>query len=93
LAIIFTWVFNHNRGSLFLAVLLHASVDANLFPSLFPAAIVTNTNLFLLIGFGLPAVLIVLLTRGRLGYSGEDPLASRMEVIRDRGSILASNQE
>jgi uncharacterized protein len=87
LAIIFTWVFNHNRGSLFLAVLLHASVDANLFPTLFPAPIVTNTNLFLLIGFGLPAVLIVLLTRGRLGYSGEDPLDSRMEVIRDRGSI------
>lgn len=92
LAIIFTWVFNHNRGSLFLAVLLHASVDANLFPSLFPAPLVTNTNLFLLIGFGLPAVLIVLVTRGRLGYGGEDPLDSPMEVIHDRGSILASNQ-
>jgi uncharacterized protein len=72
LAIIVTWVFNHNRGSLFLTVLLHASVDADLFPTLFPAPIVTDTNLFLLVGFGLPAVLIVLVTRGGLGYAREE---------------------
>jgi hypothetical protein len=29
---------------------------------------VANTNLFLLIGYGLPAALVVLATRGRLGY-------------------------
>jgi membrane protease YdiL (CAAX protease family) len=69
LAAIITWVFNHTRESLFIAVLLHASVDADLLPLLFPAAIVTHTDLFLLISFGVPALIIILLTRGKLGYS------------------------
>jgi membrane protease YdiL (CAAX protease family) len=68
LAILLTWVFNCTRGSLLLVILLHASVDATLLPSLFPTSLVTSTNLFPLIGFGVPALLIVLLTRGRLGY-------------------------
>jgi uncharacterized protein len=68
LAIIITWVFNHTRASLFIAILLHTSVDANLFPLLFPAPLVTNTDLFPLIGFGVPALVIVIATRGRLGY-------------------------
>jgi len=76
LAIIITWVFNHTRGSLFIAVLLHASVDANLLPLLFPAPIITKTDLFLVIGFGLPALLIVLLTHGHLGYRREIQLSS-----------------
>ncbi len=69
LSIIFTWVFNHTRGSVFIAILLHASVDTSgALTSLFPAPIVTSTDLITLIGFGVPALLIVLLTRGRLGY-------------------------
>jgi membrane protease YdiL (CAAX protease family) len=69
LAIIITWVFNHTRESLFIAILLHASVDADLLPQLFPARIVTHTDLFPLLGFGIPALIIILLTRGKLGYS------------------------
>ncbi len=73
LGVVFTWVFNHTRASLLLAVLLHASVDANLLPMLFPAPIVTRTDLFRLVGFGVPAMLIVLATRGRLGYEEVQP--------------------
>lgn len=72
LAVIFTWVFNHTRGSIFTAILAHASVntpEAVLVP-LFLVVDQTRLNLALLIGFGVPALLIVILTRGRLGYEG-----------------------
>jgi uncharacterized protein len=72
-AIIYTWVFNHTRGSIFIAVLLHTSTNANLLPQLFPAPSVTSTDLFGVIGFGVPALLIVFFTRGRLGYNSTPP--------------------
>jgi membrane protease YdiL (CAAX protease family) len=70
LAIIMTWVFNHTRGSFFIAVLLHASFDAfgSTVQPLFSASIVSTTNLLFAIGFAVPALLILILTRGRLGY-------------------------
>jgi CAAX protease family protein len=69
MSIIFTWVFNHTRGSLFIAILLHTGINTSstLIP-LFPVPIVIGTDLAALIGFGVPALLIVILTRGRLGY-------------------------
>ena len=71
LAVILTWIFNHTRGSVFLALLAHASVNTPqvaLVP-LFPALTMTSLNLAALIGFGVPALLILILTRGSLGYS------------------------
>lgn len=70
IAILLTWIFNHTRGSIFLAILAHASINTPqvaLVP-LFPAVDTTSLNLAALIGFGIPALLIVLLTRGYLGY-------------------------
>jgi len=70
LAIIMTWVFNHTRGSIFIAILLHASYDTfgSTVVPLFSAPIVTSTDLCVSIGTGLLALLILILTRGRLGY-------------------------
>jgi membrane protease YdiL (CAAX protease family) len=70
LAIIFTWVFNHTAGSVFIAIVLHASVNTPqlVLVPLFPAMDVTSLDLAGLIGFGVTALLIVILTRGRLGY-------------------------
>jgi CAAX protease family protein len=70
IAIIVTWVFNHTKGSIFTSTVLHTSIDmpqAVLLP-LFLA--VSYTSLFIggVIGFGVTALLIVILTRGRLGY-------------------------
>lgn len=82
LAVIMTWVYNHTRGSIFIAILLHASINtAGLLPELFPAPgipLFTMTNVALLVGLAMPALLIVLLTRGRLGYQPgqEQPLIS-----------------
>jgi membrane protease YdiL (CAAX protease family) len=70
LAIIFTWVFNHTRGSIFISITAHASVNTPqlVLVPLFPAVDYTNLILAGLIGFGVLALLIVILTRCRLGY-------------------------
>ena len=69
ITIIFTWVFNHTQGSLFIAILLHASINTfGTVQPLFSAPIVTSTDLPFLIGLGGLALLILILTRGRLGY-------------------------
>jgi membrane protease YdiL (CAAX protease family) len=78
LAIIMTWIFNHTRGSIFIAITAHASVNTPevvLLP-LFLAVNKTTEHIGYLIGLGAAAVLILILTRGRLGYqpSQEQPL-------------------
>lgn len=68
--IIITWVFNHTRGSLFAVISAHASVDtpqAALIP-LFPAVGATSMILGFTVSLGTVALLILILTRGRLGY-------------------------
>jgi membrane protease YdiL (CAAX protease family) len=71
-AIVMTWVFNNTQGSLLIAVLVHASFDMFLstLNLLFPAPLVTDygSNVPVLIGFGALALVLVALTRGRLGY-------------------------
>lgn len=68
LSVIFTWVYNRTRGSLFIAMLLHASINtAGTLLLLFASPLVTGTDLPVLIGAGVPALLILALTRGRLG--------------------------
>jgi membrane protease YdiL (CAAX protease family) len=79
IAIIFTWVFNHTGGSIFIANLVHAAIDTPqlVWIPLFLAVDETRLNLATLIAFGAPALLIVILTRGRLGYepSQEQPMS------------------
>jgi uncharacterized protein len=70
--IVMTWVFNNTKGSLFIAVLVHTSFDMVLasLNGLFPVPIVNDygSNVPILIGLGALAVVLVALTRGRLGY-------------------------
>ena len=68
LTIIYTWVFNKTKGSLVIVILMHASNDAFFIDQLFLAPIVTDSLLPFVIGFGATALLLVFLTRGRLGY-------------------------
>jgi membrane protease YdiL (CAAX protease family) len=72
ISILITWVFNHTQGSLLMAILIHAALDAfgvTLLTSFFtPAWLEKNSYLALLIGFGTFAILITVFTRGRLGY-------------------------
>lgn len=70
IAIILTWIFNHTRESIFIALLAHASVNTPqvVLVPLFPAVDTASLNLAALIAFGIPALLILILTRGQLGY-------------------------
>src|SRR5215207_9016724 len=72
MAIVFTWVFNNTKGSLLLAILLHTSFDVLLAPVglLFPAPLVTGYGgtVPMLIGSGVAALVLVVFTRGHLGY-------------------------
>jgi membrane protease YdiL (CAAX protease family) len=88
LAIIFTWVFNHTAGSVFIAIVLHASVNTPqlVLVPLFPAVGYTSLLLAHLIGFGVTALLIVILTRGRLGYEPSQATAQRPGQIEAQPS-------
>jgi membrane protease YdiL (CAAX protease family) len=68
-SIVITWVFNNTRASLLLAILVHTSIDAfsGTLGAIFPARAVASA-LPLLIGFGVVAVVLIVLTRGRLSY-------------------------
>lgn len=77
MSIVFTWVFNHTRGSVFIASLVHTAIDVPqlVWVPLFLQVGTSNStsgetglDLALLVTFGVLALLIVLLTRGRLGY-------------------------
>jgi membrane protease YdiL (CAAX protease family) len=74
---IFTWVFNNSQGSVFMAILLHGTMDV--FPNAFllahlpGAAEMTRSGVLsmywgLALVFGVFALLLVVCTRGRLGY-------------------------
>lgn len=68
LTFIYTWVFNKTESSLLIVILMHATNDAFFINQLFVTHLVTDTLLPFVLGFGTFALLIVLLTRGRLGY-------------------------
>jgi membrane protease YdiL (CAAX protease family) len=70
--ILMTWIFNNTKGSVLMAILGHWSFDMTfvILNLLFTAAIVTDygSTLPVLIGLGTAALLVIVLTRGRLGY-------------------------
>jgi uncharacterized protein len=61
---IMTWLYNSTRGSLFLVMLAHSAINAAL------AVFVVSTSAIDvgLAGFGALSVVLILMTRGRLGY-------------------------
>ena len=71
LSIIYTWAFNNTKGSLLIAILIHWSFDITTVPvaTLFPAPIIDEYGLLVILpGFGAVALVVIALTRGRLGY-------------------------
>jgi uncharacterized protein len=78
ITVIFTWVFNNTKGSVLLVILAHGSINsaaAAVF-GLFPAPAVTSGITTFVIGFGVAALLILVVTRGRLGYRRDNGLGA-----------------
>jgi uncharacterized protein len=77
ITIIFTWVFNNTKGSVLMVILAHGSINsaATAMYILFPAPAVTGGITNFVIGFGMVALVVVALTRGRLDYRREQDLA------------------
>jgi membrane protease YdiL (CAAX protease family) len=82
MTVVYTWLFNNTKGSILLAILIHTSFDVFVGPvgQLFPAPLVTGYGgaLPMLIGLGATALLLVVFTRGRLGYRPEATVAPRV---------------
>src|SRR5215218_2686778 len=78
IAVVLTWVFNNTKGSVLLAILAHGSINSAAVSmyALFPAPAVTDGITNVVIGFGVAALLIGALTRGRLGYRQEEDLGA-----------------
>jgi CAAX protease family protein len=68
LTVLLSWVFNNTRGSLLLAILVHASINtfSVYIGPLFPAQAGSQVNGF--VGFGGAALIVIIVTAGRLGY-------------------------
>ena len=76
LRLIIMWVFNNTRGSVLMAILVHASWNtfySAALVELFPAPSVLGSYLNLTIAAVALAVLLATFTRGRLGYRQEEP--------------------
>jgi uncharacterized protein len=77
LTIIMTWVFNNAKGSLLITMLMHASFNTfanRIVAPLFPAPILSEYGLLpVLVGFGATALVLIAVTRGRLGYQHYHP--------------------
>jgi uncharacterized protein len=77
LTIIMTWVFNNAKGSLLITMLMHASFNTfanKIVAPLFPAPILSEYGLLPeLVGFGVVALVLIVVTRGRLGYQHYQP--------------------
>jgi membrane protease YdiL (CAAX protease family) len=69
ISIVTTWVFNNTQASVLLAILVHTSTDAFTVPlgEMFPASALSRLLPFL-ISFGVVALLLIVVTRGRLSY-------------------------
>jgi membrane protease YdiL (CAAX protease family) len=67
--IVISWVFNNTRASVLLAILVHSSIDTFTIPlaAIFPAWAIASA-IPLMIGFGVVAVVLIVLTRGHLNY-------------------------
>jgi membrane protease YdiL (CAAX protease family) len=74
IAPVMTWIFNRTRGSLFMAMVAHACINASL--AVFVAADVALATG--LLAFGTISVVLVVATRGRLGYDASTAVTGEL---------------
>ena len=81
MSVVFSFVYNRTGGSVFATAVLHTAIDTPQLvwlPLLLPVGIENSTggegrlDLAVLVAFGFVAVVIAIVTRGRLGAQPED---------------------
>jgi len=90
---IYTWVYNNTGGSILIAILLHAASNASTgwltalikesgiaVPDHGLLGLLANTSWINVIAYGLVALLLIVLTRGRLGYQPSDQGAHDAQI-------------
>ena len=96
LTVIFTWVFNHTQGSIFIASLVHTAINVPQLvwaPLFFEVGLFNSTagelalNQAYLIGFGMFALLLLILTRGRLGYQPTEEESAGVRTSKVRTAV------
>ena len=69
MSIIMTWVFNHTKGSILIAMITHSSTDAFPIFVLFPASYLSLLESMLTqVALPILAIILLIVTRGKLGY-------------------------
>jgi len=83
-SILITWVYNHTGGSILLAILVHASINFSqgLTGDIFPAA--KNNEVAPVIAFAVLALVLVVVTRGKLGYHASERTVSAVPAYSVR---------
>ncbi|WIX92195.1 CPBP family intramembrane glutamic endopeptidase [Amycolatopsis sp. DG1A-15b] len=74
-SIVMTWVFNRSGQSLPIAMLVHTSVNNTIsiaWADLFPSATTDDVAWVFLLASALAAAVVLIATRGRLGYRGDE---------------------
>ncbi len=85
LSVIFAWVYNVTKGSLFAAILLHASYDTfgSTVQPLFQNHWVTSTDFPFAIPMMLLAVALIIGTKGRLGFEKKRNDGSKTGMVEE----------
>ncbi|HKW71191.1 MAG TPA: hypothetical protein VJQ08_00005, partial [Candidatus Dormibacteraeota bacterium] len=73
--ILVTWLFNSTGGSVPIAALFHAAMDTAASAAVLATFYPWSDGNILYIGFAVIAVVLIVVTRGRLGYRRESPAA------------------
>jgi membrane protease YdiL (CAAX protease family) len=70
--VIITWIYNNVRGSLLIITLFHGALNATVGLVALGLLVIPDTLYFQAILYGVVALALIALTRGRLSYDGEE---------------------
>ena len=100
MSIIITWVFNHTKGSILIAMIIHSSTDAFPIFVLFPASYFSSLESMLTqVASPILAIILLIVTRGKLGYQGNvttpvsQSLPSDSELLDKAGAETPGKKE
>jgi len=101
MSIFMTWVFNHTKGSILIAMIFHSTTDTFPIQLLFPASYFSflDSPLGSMVAWPALAIVLLIVTRGKLGYQGDvatpvsQSLPSDSELLDKAGDETPGKEE